>query len=299
MGRLDRAHGACVRQDEELHVERPARCVDQADDQRADLNARQRGCDDHGGIGDHVREHCATSARREVAGEDALEVGHRRTTNHHVVVVVPGRFDAPVDAADHRDRVVGDQQLDVIDHEAAHRVVDDADARRAQAHRSACAVLLGGIVDHRDRHAAAVRRDQRVGQLRLAQLVDLNLDIESRRVDHRAELGERRRSAAQQGQGVGARPHRSRRPQQRRWQRRAGRASGRASTGRLHRGRCPDQEAGAPVSPGHSARTISQIRVYSSDNSAAPPDIAPGASVIVRLDPAGDVATGVLLIAPR
>ena len=79
------------------------------------------------------------AAGDQVSLEDAIEVAHHRTANLGVVVVVRRRVHSPVDATNDRNPGIDHEQLDVVDHLLAHRIVDDIDP--AVRSRAAVATL--------------------------------------------------------------------------------------------------------------------------------------------------------------
>jgi hypothetical protein len=128
--------------------------------------------------------------------------------------MIRGRVDSPVDATNDRNPRIDDKELDVVDHQGSHWVVDDIDTLPSKQRGGAGARQLRRVVDDRDRDASPSCGDERDSERMLTELVDLHVDAEPGAIDQSAQARERGRTAAQQRQLVAAEGDRGRRPQQ-------------------------------------------------------------------------------------
>ena len=105
---------------------------DEPEREWTDLRAGQRGGDVDRWIADAVGHRRGPAAGDQISFEDAIEVADHGAANLGVVVVVRRRVHSPVDATNDRNLGIDHEQLDVVDHLLAHRIVDDIDACGAE-----------------------------------------------------------------------------------------------------------------------------------------------------------------------
>src|SRR5581483_9958174 len=206
-GSLDGVDDPAVGDDVELEVEPGPGALDELHHQRADVGARQGGGDQHPVVVGGGRDGCLAAAGHQVAVEDAVQVGGGGTPEHGVDVMVAVGLGPPVDATNDRNRPVDDEQLDVVDHEPAHGVVQDVHTLAAQLGGGGATDVDRGIDDEGDRHAAAVRGDQGAGDVGSAELVHLGVDAAGGVRDERQDHRECRAAAGQHPHGVAADLH--------------------------------------------------------------------------------------------